>query len=95
MQVGLQQSMNQGLCPERFSLRGPFPFLTTILFSVLWALSGVLRLGRGLCRQPLLTDRKEECPVLLRSYWESWLNWLNLKPVELSFSAEPQFFPGN
>lgn len=58
MQVGLQQSMNQGLCPEHFSLRGPFPFLTTILFSVLWALSGVLRLGRGLCRQPLLTDRK-------------------------------------
>lgn len=57
MQVGLQQSMNQGLCPKHFSLRGPFPVLTIILFSVLWALSGVLRLGkRGLCRQPLLAD---------------------------------------
>lgn len=56
MQVGLQQSMNQGLYPKHFSLRGPFPVLTIILFSVLWALSGVLRLGKGTGRQPLLAD---------------------------------------
>lgn len=48
MQIGLKQSMNQGLSPKHFGLRGPPPILSIILFSVLRAESGVLRLGKGI-----------------------------------------------